>query len=50
MPLLLPSAGAEPIGREAFEHVAKEYLLTEAVIETAVATHGQRGPAGADPR
>jgi DNA gyrase subunit B len=31
--LLLPAAGAEPIGREAFEHVAKEYLLTEAVIE-----------------
>ena len=30
---LIPSAGAEPLGREAFEQVAKEYLLTEAVIE-----------------
>jgi len=30
---LVPSAGADPIGREAFEHLAKEYLLTEAVIE-----------------
>jgi DNA gyrase subunit B len=30
---LVPQAGAEPIGREAFEQVAKEYLLAEAVIE-----------------
>ncbi|MEO8039064.1 MAG: DNA topoisomerase (ATP-hydrolyzing) subunit B [Betaproteobacteria bacterium] len=31
--LLVPSTGADPIGREAFENLAKEYLLTEAVIE-----------------
>jgi DNA gyrase subunit B len=30
---LVPQAGAEPIGREAFEQVAKEYLLAEAVVE-----------------
>src|SRR5690349_6942639 len=30
---LYPSAQSEPLSREAFEHVAKEYLLAEAVIQ-----------------
>jgi len=30
---LYSSAGSQPIGRDALEHVAKEYLLAEAVIE-----------------
>jgi DNA gyrase subunit B len=31
--VLTPSAGAEPLGREALEELAKSYLLAEAVIE-----------------
>ena len=30
---LMPAAGADPIGREPLEHLAKEYLMAEAVIE-----------------
>ncbi|HET8609249.1 MAG TPA: DNA topoisomerase (ATP-hydrolyzing) subunit B [Burkholderiales bacterium] len=30
---LVPSAGAEPLSKAAFEQVARQYLLTEAVIE-----------------
>jgi len=30
---IFPDGGAQPLSREAFEHVAKQYLLAEAVIE-----------------